>query len=224
MRSLLAAMALCLSILGLRAQRDMTGTNVGLASIQGQVFLQDAPNQTLEQVPVQLSRSNGVPVGVAYTSGNGQFLFNNLPTGGYEVSVAAPGYHKFSQTVSINTASGRVYVQVHLRRLESRSQAEPGGPPVDVRIPPAARREYEKGLERLGKQDSAAGERHSQAPEVHLVLFHILRLRQDKARSAAELRTYLKEMDDSGVPAATPAIARARELLAKLEKEIAAAK
>src|SRR5947209_2628549 len=100
------------------AQRDITGISTGLGSIQGRVTLQDAPNQPPEQVPVQLSQSNGIPIGVVYTSGNGQFLFNNLATGGYEITVSLPGYQRFSQKVDINTASGRLDVQVHLRRME----------------------------------------------------------------------------------------------------------
>lgn len=318
------------------AQRDLTGVNTGLASIQGRVTLQDSPNQPLEQIPVQLSQSNGVPIGVAHTSGNGQFLFQNLSTGGYEITVSLPGYQRFSQKVNINTASGRLDLQVQLRKLEGQAQADPGAPAVSVGemlAPAGARRELEKGLEKARKDDPPGAERHfrravslhpayarawmelgdlyartarprealrsfqealrhdaknreallasarllndqgryvealraaaqleqiyardprnhleiargllgaekvaeaeaaarqlegephSQAPEVHLVLFSILHSRQDKAGAASELRTYLKEVEDSGVARGNPAVARARERLSRLEAEIGA--
>lgn len=322
------------------AQRDITGTQLGLASIQGRVVLQDAPSAAPEQIPVHLTQSNGVPVAVAYTSGNGQFLFNNLATGNYEIRVSAPGFHPVSHTVNVNTASGRIQTQVYLRRLEPRARTDPAATSASISMremlaPPGARREYEKGLEKLRKVDFPAAERHlkkavaihpaysrawvelgqlyartsrsgealksfreglrqddqnrdawlymarllndqgqhlealqaaarleqqyardprnhleiargllgvgkipeaeaaarrldtephAEVPEVHLVLFHILRLRQDKQAAAAELRTYLKEISDSGVPSTVAPVVRARDLLAKLETEIATAK
>ncbi len=320
------------------APGDITQPNPGAGSIQGRVILPNSPDQPPEQIPVRLSQGSGIPIGVIYTSGNGQFLFSNLPTGRYEVSVTLPGFQRFSQMVDISRGSGRIQMQVHLRRAEEAAQQEAGGRSVSVGemlAPAGARREYEKGLEKLRKDDSAAAERyfkkavglypaysrvwvelgqlyarskrpseaiesfrealrhdekdrdallcmarllndqnqyvaalraaaqleqiyagdarnhleiargllglgkveeaemaarqleseaHLQTPEVHLVLFSIFRMRRHTAAAAGELRTYLKEMEGRGVARGDAAIARARELLAQLESEIAGAK
>ena len=328
--------AVCLAP-ALQSQRDISGT-AGRGSIHGRVILHDSPDRTPEQIPVHLSQSNGPPITVSYTSGNGQFLFTNLPSGGFEVTINWPGYQRFAQVVSIHTGSTRIQMQAHLRPLEPRAEAGGGSQLVAVSemlAPPAARRECEKGLEKLRKNDLAGAERHlkkavalhppyprawvelgqlyerthrsnealesfrhalsqdaknrdallsmarllndqnrpiealraaaqieqlypgdprnhleiargllgagkiqeaelaarqlerqphQQRPEVHLVLFNIFQVRQDKIHAAGELGAYLKEMEDSGVASTNPAIVRARETLAKLETEIAAKK
>ena len=151
---LLAATVLC-------AQRDSSGVNLGLASIQGRVQIQDDPNRPLEQVPVRLSRSDGTPIATVHTSGNGQFLFQNLASGGYEIGIDLAGFHRHTEKVAVTTASGRHYVQVHLRRAESTAAGATVPRPVSVRemqAPPAARREYERAMDKLRRNDRKAAE------------------------------------------------------------------
>lgn len=334
---ILAALSVAAAFAQAPAPGDITQPNPGAGSIQGRVLLPNSPDQPPEQIPVRLSQGSGIPIGVIYTSGNGQFLFSNLPTGRYEVSVTLPGFQRFSQVVDISRGSGRIQMQVHLRKAEE-AQPETGGRSVSVGemlAPAGARREYEKGLEKLRKDDSAGAERHFkkavalhpaysrvwvelgqlyartkrpseaiesfrealrhdekdrdamlymarllndqsqhvaalraaaqleqiysgdarnhleiargllglgkveeaemaarqiqseahlQTPEVHLILFSIFRMRRNTVAAAGELRTYLKEMEGRGVAPGDAAIARARELLAQLESEIAGAK
>ncbi len=146
---------------GAMAQRDSTGVVTGPASIQGRVILQEAPNRSVEQAPVQLSLSNGTPIGVVHTSGNGQFLFASLATGGYEIRVSLPGYQPYSEKVNIQTGTGRIHLQVHLQRAEGRAQLESGAVSVrEMLAPAAARREHQKGMDKLRRQEPAAAERH----------------------------------------------------------------
>ena len=333
-----ALVALCLGTPSrLCAQRDVSGTT-GLGSIYGRVILQDSPNQTPEQILVQLTKGSGFPIAESYTTGNGQFAFSNVPAGDFEVRVNLPGYHPFFEKVSIRTGSTRVQVQIHLRRLEPAARPGVAGPSVSVGemlAPAGARREFDKALEKSRKGDASSAERHfkkavalypaylrawielgqlyersnrsaealqsyrqalthdgknrgallatarllndhgryiealrasaqleqlypadarnhleiargllgagkaaeaeaaardlergphAEIPEVHVVLFSILRSRQDTAGAAAQLRSYLKEMDKRNVAPTNPAMVHAREMLAKLESEIAAAK
>lgn len=161
----LRAGATVLALVGMAATvraQDISQPNPGAGSIQGRVILQDSPDQPLEQIPVHLRQGSGIPIGVVYTSGNGQFLFSNLPSGRYEVSVSLPGFQKFSQTVEIHRGTGRIQMQAYLLKREA-PRSEAGHPAVSVeemQAPAGARREYEKGVERLRKEESAAAERH----------------------------------------------------------------
>src|ERR1700686_3581432 len=68
------------------------GTNTSHSfSVSGMVF--DAESHTsIDGVRVDLRAFTGGTVGTAFTSGNGNFQFNNIPGGSYEIVVEQAGY------------------------------------------------------------------------------------------------------------------------------------
>ena len=133
----------------------------GAGTIQPHVFsvggmVSDAESHTrIDGVRVDLRAFTGGTVATAFTSGNGNFQFNNIPGGSYEVVVEQMGYLATHQQVNIQgTTFG---IMLELRAIPRASGVSAGNPTVSKRelsIPHKAHDAMAKGLALLyGKFD-----------------------------------------------------------------------
>src|ERR1700688_4203064 len=77
-----------------------TGTVQQRYSVAGMVS--DAESHTrIDNVRVELHAITGGTVATAFTSGNGNFQFSNIPGGSYEIVVEQPGYQAAHQQVYV---------------------------------------------------------------------------------------------------------------------------
>jgi len=131
-----------------------TGTIQQRYSVAGMVS--DAESHTrIDSVRVDLRAITGGTVGTAFTSGNGNFQFSNIPGGSYEIVVEQPGYQAAHQQVYVQ---GPVFgIMIELRGLSKGSNVAAGNPLVSKRelsIPHKAQDAMKKGVEQLyGKSD-----------------------------------------------------------------------
>jgi Flp pilus assembly protein TadD len=140
-------------------QSPQTGMNSGAGhmdshSISGVV--QDAQNNGLNDVRVELANANGAVVGSAYTNAAGHFEFNRVSSGTYTV-VATSGLQQASERVDATNFSNTVTV-----RMSGPDKPVDGvaGGTISIaqyRIPTKAREAYRKAREDVekGKKDDA---------------------------------------------------------------------
>jgi tetratricopeptide (TPR) repeat protein len=120
----------------------------------------DENHQSMENVEVSLKIAGGVAINTAYTRGNGEFEFGQLPNGDYYIEVNVKGYEPYREGVTIDNSS-RMGVAVFLRRpfglskTDSANTKSSGAISVhELGVPQKAHEEYEKGLNLLyGKSD-----------------------------------------------------------------------
>jgi tetratricopeptide (TPR) repeat protein len=119
-------------------------------------MVSDAESHTrIDNVRVDLRAITGGTVATAFTSGNGNFQFGNIPGGSYEIIVEQPGYQAAHQQVYVQ---GPVFgFMIELRGLSKGSNVASGNPLVSKRelsIPQKAHDAMKKGVELLyGKSD-----------------------------------------------------------------------
>ena len=114
-------------------------------SIRG--TLRDAAStRQLEGIKVELRQLGGAAVATVLTGVSGDFAFNDIGSGLYEIDVDELGYEPFHQQVSV--ADSVLDLQISLRKL-STTHGESAGPTVSVRelsIPRKAHELMQKGL------------------------------------------------------------------------------
>lgn len=114
-------------------------------SLRGTV--RDATNShSVEGVKVDLRQSSGPTVATAFTDGSGEFNFNNLASGAYEIVVNETGYDPIDQQVTVEDST--LGLEIWLRKPGG-PRGESGGPVVSVRelsIPRKAHELMQKGL------------------------------------------------------------------------------
>jgi tetratricopeptide (TPR) repeat protein len=127
--------------------------------ICGTVLLKSS-HRALSQVAVSLkSHAAGIFRSVL-TDFEGRFEVRGLPRGTYDIVVDEPGYEPARTSAQLDGPSSELVVYV---RPSNPSQTEGNGYTVSVRelkIPGKAKQEYQKGLERLGKNDPAGSLNH----------------------------------------------------------------
>lgn len=147
----------------LTAQEDSTAPAISagrhrtaMYSIRG--TLRDAAtNRNLTGVKVDLHQLGGAAVATVFTDVSGDFTFNNLGSGLYEIAVSEAGYEPVNQQVSVEDS---VFgLQVWLRKMNG-PHGESAGPTVSVRelsIPRKAHELMQKGLMLLYKNSDYRG-------------------------------------------------------------------
>ena len=111
--------------------------------ISGQIRTADRRAQ-LSALVIRLERQ-GALVEQSTADGSGNFRFSRLKRGSYTVVVKVAGYSMAQQTVDLQTVS-KAHVLLELIPDESTaatSSTDSGA--IDARVPPEARKEYEKG-------------------------------------------------------------------------------
>jgi hypothetical protein len=105
-----------------------------------------ANSHSVEGIKVDLRQASGPTVATAFTDGSGEFNFNNLVSGVYEIIVNEAGYEPIDQRVSVEDSI--LGLEVWLRKPGA-PRGESAGPVVSVRelsIPRKAHELMQKGL------------------------------------------------------------------------------
>jgi len=136
--------------------------DIGIGSTRARTFrvsgvVADAESQVrINGARVDLQALAGGIQASAFTSGNGDFQFNNVRPGSYELVFAEPGYQDEREHLELD--SNVFGMTIQLRRLAS--SANPGGPTVSVRelaIPEKARDAMGKGMGLLYQKSDYPG-------------------------------------------------------------------
>ena len=134
------------------AQDDSTTPSIYLGrhrsvrySIRG--TLRDAANaHSLDGVKVDLRQLGGATLATAFTSASGDFSFDDLNSGEYEIAVSEAGYEPVNQQVSVEDSV--LGLQLWLRKANAPG-GESAGPTVSVRdlsVPRKARELMQNGM------------------------------------------------------------------------------
>ena len=122
--------------------------------ISGRVYL---PNGT-PAVGVRVSfSSTDLPGNSTSTDSDGAFTFSGLPGGNYTVMVKADGYQTENETMTIErfAGSGQGYQMVFHLRLPGQAKGDSrSANPLLKDVPKDAAARYEKGMEKVSKNDS----------------------------------------------------------------------
>jgi len=104
-----------------------------------------------EHVVVRLeSYDGGGPIGETFTDSSGKFQFSSLPPAQYSVRVRQSGYREAQQTIDLTTtSSGLVLLQLLPDASSSSTVSKPGT--IDANVPPAAQKEFDKGVAALAE-------------------------------------------------------------------------
>jgi tetratricopeptide (TPR) repeat protein len=145
--SSIIAIALCHFVILGQVQTSPTESSV---EIHGQVRFAEG-GAPAEQVVVRLeSYDGGGSISEAFTDRLGKFSFTGLHRALYSVRVHQSGYADAQQTVDMTTTtSGLVYLQ--LLRDNSVSTTTSASGSIDANVPPAAQKEFDKGVAALGQ-------------------------------------------------------------------------
>jgi tetratricopeptide (TPR) repeat protein len=163
---LLAAFLFCPSLAAQRRSAPSVSSfpddDVGLGTTRARSFnisgvVADAESHVhIDGARVDLQSLAGGIVATGFTNSNGNFQFNNVRPGSYELVFDQPGYQEDREHLEID---GPVFgVNVGLRRLSS--AGTPGGPTVSVRqlsIPEKARDAMSKGMTLLYRKSDYPG-------------------------------------------------------------------
>ena len=132
---------------------ESTGTISGTVLSQGD-------NRTLSQVAVRLkSHSAGVFHSIL-TDYDGHFEVAGLPPGSYEINVEESGYDTVRTKAQLEGPSLKLVLYLTPAKWSPARQNEYTVSVRDLKIPDKAREEYQKGMERLAKDDYTGSVNH----------------------------------------------------------------
>jgi tetratricopeptide (TPR) repeat protein len=135
---------------------DLTGAE---GRISGTV-LTKADHRPAGQVAVRLKSHVAGIFRSLLTDVEGHFEVPGLPAGTYEIDVEEPGYESARSSAQLNGPSAELVIYL---RPSNAGDPQRNGDTVSVRelrIPSKARDEYQKGLQRMAKNDAAGGLSH----------------------------------------------------------------
>jgi Flp pilus assembly protein TadD len=150
-------LVLASSIPNARAQSAEAAPPTG--TISGTVLSQ-GDNRTLSQVAVKLKSHSAGEFRSILTDYDGHFEVAGLPAGSYEINVEESGYDTVRTKARFDGVSLKLIIYLTPVKW---SPVRPNKYTVSVRdlkIPDKAREEYQKGMERLAKEDSAGSVNH----------------------------------------------------------------
>jgi tetratricopeptide (TPR) repeat protein len=118
--------------------------------IHGQVRFADGGKPAANVVVRLESYEGGGSIGEAFTDSSGKFQFTSLPPAQYSVRVRHSGYRDAQQTIDLTTtSSGLVLLQLSRDASSSSTISKPGS--IDANVPPAAQKEFDKGVSALAE-------------------------------------------------------------------------
>lgn len=118
--------------------------------IHGQVRLTEGGAPAANVLVRLESYDGGGSVSEAFTDRLGKFRFTSLAPAMYSVRIHQPGYHDAQQNVDMTTqTNGLVLIQI-AREAETSTSSSAAGT-INARIPPAAQKEFDKGMAALGQ-------------------------------------------------------------------------
>src|SRR6185503_16974996 len=142
--SSIIAMAVCHFVIFAQVQ---TSPNVAVVEIHGQVRFAEGGTPAANVVVRLESYDGGGSISEAFTDRLGKFRFTGLQPAQYSVRVRQSGYRDTQQNVDLQTSS-RGLVMLQLAKEDSPSSSSVIGT-IDVKIPAAAQKEFDKGVASL---------------------------------------------------------------------------
>jgi Tfp pilus assembly protein PilF len=130
------------------AQVPNNPSSGGTVEIHGQVRFVEGGAPAANVVVRLESYDGGGSISEAFTDRLGKFRFTNLPPAQYSIRVRQPGYRDAQQNIDMTTTASGL-VMLHLARDLSTSTSRTGI--IDAKVPPAAQKEFDKGLAALGE-------------------------------------------------------------------------
>jgi Tfp pilus assembly protein PilF len=150
----LAGVLLGLVVAPPRVQAQFGLTPGGRSTIQGSVMI-DGETQPPTRVRVDVRAVPGGGMVTTFTDSTGRFAAPAEGAGSVIVTVQEQGYETVEQTVDLSHQGSASPIVITLRKLKARV-VDRGGYTVsvhDLKVPAKARRNFEKGIERLQKKD-----------------------------------------------------------------------
>jgi Tfp pilus assembly protein PilF len=127
-----------------------TSPQPATVEIHGQVRLVEGGAPAANVLVRLESYDGGGSVSEAFTDRLGKFRFTALAPAMYSVRIHQPGYRDTEQNVDMTTqTSGLVLLQI--ARDSSGDTSASGGGGINAQIPPAAQKEFDKGVAALGE-------------------------------------------------------------------------
>jgi Tfp pilus assembly protein PilF len=142
------------------AQFSMTG-GVGRSTIEGSVLI-DGATQPAARIRVDVKALTGGGITTTFTDSSGRFQAPAQGAGSVIVAVQEDGYEPVEQRVDVGYQGSISGVLITLRKLKN-SLADRRAYTVsvhDLKVPVKARREFEKGVARLQKNDAEGSLSH----------------------------------------------------------------
>lgn len=135
------------------APRSTQGSMRG--AISGSVLTDG--NKPAGMVKVEVRAFTGRPLVTTYTDETGHFSADGSSEKGYVISAEAPGYDSAEQTVDTSTPASDIVLYLKKSTVGPTPLAGSGNvvSVQELMVPEKARRFYDKGLQRLAKQDAA---------------------------------------------------------------------
>ena len=190
-----------------RAQIEHIGSRT---TISGSIFVENTA-QPAARVKVDVRAVDGGEIAVAYTDSSGRFIADGPNLSSYIVSVEEPGYQPVEERV--NQAGLGSNVTLTLKKSRT-LEPEPGVDRYtvsvhDLSVPGKARRAFEKGLERLQKNDAAGSIAHFEEatdafPDYYEAFYQLGLANLELRRGDEAERALQKAIDLSGGHSAGP--------------------
>ncbi len=128
-----------------------TQPNAAVVEIHGQVRFAEGGAPAANVVVRLESFDGGGSISEAFTDSSGKFRFTNLSPAQYSVRVRQMGYRDVQQNVDMTIqTSGLVMLQL-LRDVSGLKTTTSALGSIDVNVPPAAQKEFDKGTAALGQ-------------------------------------------------------------------------
>ena len=143
-----------------KAQFSMTG-GVGRSTIEGSVLI-DGATQPAARIRVDVRALTGGGITTTFTDSSGRFQAPAQGAASVIVAVQEDGYEPVEQRVDVGYQGSASGVLITLRKLKN-SLVDRGAYTVsvhDLKVPAKARREFEKGIARLQKNDAEGSLSH----------------------------------------------------------------
>jgi tetratricopeptide (TPR) repeat protein len=131
--------------------------NVHTYSIRGTLRLSDT-NQPAGVVKLNLVFYNGENATSGFTQSNGEFDFEDLKPGSYNLTAEVEGYEPVRERIDVR-GSSKDGLTIYLRK-PAQARSGPLSPTVSAHflaLPPKAQEAYEKGIQRLYEKKDLAG-------------------------------------------------------------------
>src|SRR6266853_2790834 len=144
-----------------QAEAQFTANGGGRSTIEGSVLI-DGVTQPAARIRVDVKALTGGSIATTFTDSSGRFQAPAQGTGSVIVAVQEDGYEPVEQQVNVGYEGSTGSVLIRLRKLKA-SLVDRGGYTVsihDLKVPGKARHEFDKGVERLQKNDAEGSLNH----------------------------------------------------------------
>src|SRR6266404_203275 len=144
-----------------QAEAQFSVDGGGRSTIEGSVLI-DGVAQPAARIRVDVKALTGGSIATTFTDSSGRFQAPAQGTGSVIVAVQEDGYEPVEQQVNVGYQGSTSGVLIRLRKLKA-SLVDRGSYTVsvhDLKVPGKARREFDKGIARLQKNDAEGSLNH----------------------------------------------------------------